>query len=159
MALFVPAFTLIGTGLIYANARDKTKLILVPILGALIPMLFTMPFSNVLDKFRDYRPLKPFFTFGPSLVALYWITLVLLRINYWRFAMFLNSYLCLFFIIPIIYIVPLRNVSTYYDDDQIAYYFELILIILGISLVISFFLLDLIITVIKNWIAHSRRHQ
>lgn len=78
----VPAFILIGTALVLSKVKEKTKFILIPILGALIPMCFSMPMSVVIDDFKDVRPLRRFFMLGPSCTTLYWITLIWIRINH-----------------------------------------------------------------------------
>ena len=53
---------------------------LIPIFGALIPICFSIPFSLVLDSFPNVRALKLFFIFGPSCTAVYWITLIWIKI-------------------------------------------------------------------------------
>jgi len=111
MSCFVPFFTLTGTGLIFSKVEERYKLILIPILGALIPLCFSMPFSLVVDSFKEMRPLRKFFTLGPSLVAIYWVTLIWIKISKWRVSMLMNGYICLFFLVPLVYILPLRDVE------------------------------------------------
>lgn len=155
----VPLFILIGTALVLSKVKEKTKFILIPMLGALIPMCFSMPLSLVIEEFKDIRPLRKFFMLGPSCTTLYWITLIWIKINHQKVSMIINSYTCLFFIIPIFYLLPLRNESSYDDSDPVAYYFQYILIFTGVSLLILLIMADLVITYIKTWYNHLNRHK
>lgn len=58
MLICVPIYVIIGIILIYCEYDIKEKLIIIPILGAIIPVILTMPLSNVIDNFKDLRPLK-----------------------------------------------------------------------------------------------------
>ena len=49
LAFVVPLFTFLGTSLVWSKISPKTKFSLIPILGGLIPILFAMPFSMVID--------------------------------------------------------------------------------------------------------------
>lgn len=68
--------------------------------------------------------------------------------------MLMNSYLCLFFIIPLVYIIPIRGVDGYDDkndeQDKVAYGFQLGLIITGIALLIFLIFFDLILIIYNN---------
>ena len=58
MLSIIPGYILITTALIYSNVEAKKKLILIPFFGGLIPILVCMPFSMVIDSFKEARPLK-----------------------------------------------------------------------------------------------------
>jgi len=57
--------------------------------------------------------------------------------------MFINSYVCLFFFIPLIYIASLRGVDSYDWYDDTAYGFYMFLFICGLSFVILFVFWDI----------------
>jgi len=119
----VPLFIVLTVVLTWSKVNDKTKLLAVPIISGLIPLLFSMPFSNILELYKEFQPLKLFFVYGPSGVTLFYITLIWLKINYWRLSLILSSYACLFFIVPLLYLVPLRGVNFFERYDTVALYF------------------------------------
>lgn len=116
MIVFVPFFIITATAIIFATVDDKLKLILIPIFGAMIPLLFSVPLSLVIDFFVETRPLRRFFALGPAGVCIWMITLIYIRVDRWKLSMLLNSYICLFFLIPFFYLMPLRSNDTYNGD-------------------------------------------
>lgn len=72
---------MLGTALIFSKASDKLKLIIFPVVGGLVPVLFFMPFSLVTDVFYHLRPLRLFFGIGPCILGLYWVSLIFIKIK------------------------------------------------------------------------------
>ncbi|EAR95963.2 transmembrane protein, putative (macronuclear) [Tetrahymena thermophila SB210] len=147
----VPIICLLGTALIFSQASDKIKLIVFPIIGGLVPVLFFMPFSVVTDLFYNLRPLKTFFAIGPCILGLYWVSLIFIKIKSIQFSMLLNGYICLFFIIPLLYILPQRSVDYYGAYDNIAQGIELALIIIGIILLLTLVFIDIFLEIRKRF--------
>ena len=156
MVVGVPLYVITGIILIYSEKNAKEKLIGIPILGAMIPVIMTFPLSNVLDNFLEFRPLKNWFALGPCFVSLYWVTLVYLKTNNWRLSMLFNSYVSFFFLLPIFYINPLRGVNMYERLDSDAEIVQYTLIIFGAAIIIIIFVVDLVITVVRNWMLHLK---
>jgi hypothetical protein len=48
-AMVIPLYTLLGTGVIWSRISYKTKLNLIPILGAMLPIICCVPFAKVMD--------------------------------------------------------------------------------------------------------------
>lgn len=146
MIVAVPAFVLLATGVIFSKVNDKLKLILIPIFGAMIPLLFSVPLSLVIDYFVETRPLRSYFALGPAGVCIWMITMIYIGYHRWKVAMFLNSYICLFFIIPFLYILPLRNNDIWSNtDEDIGRITYLAMFITGIALVFIVFAIDMIV--------------
>ena len=92
-SMIVPLYTLLGTGVLWSKISYKTKLNLIPILGAMIPIIFSVPFSKVIDQFKEVRPFKNYIMAGPSVVVIYWLTLIWLKVSNWKLTMLANSYM------------------------------------------------------------------
>lgn len=58
LTMTVPLYTLLGTGVIWSRISYKTKLNLIPILGAMLPIICCVPFAKVMDQFPEVRPFK-----------------------------------------------------------------------------------------------------
>jgi hypothetical protein len=72
--------------------------------------------------------------------------------------MFMNSYVCLFFLVPLLYIMPLRNIETYQMDDKIAEIFFIVMIVLGCGLIVGILFLEMILNVFRTLKNHATRH-
>lgn len=72
--------------------------------------------------------------------------------------MFMNSYVCLFFLVPLLYILPLRNLDTYKLDDKIAEIIFIVLIVLGCGLIVGILFLEMILNVFRTLKNHANRH-
>ncbi len=79
------------------------------------------------------------------------VTLVWIRVSKWRMSMLMNGYICLFFLVPLVYVLPLRNVQQYKESDAIAEYFELVLIIIGVLIILALIFFDLIVILVRTY--------
>lgn len=70
--------------------------------------------------------------------------------------MLFNSYVSFFFFLPIFYINPLRGVNMYERLDSDAEIVQYTLIIFGAAIIIIIFVVDLVITVVRNWMLHLK---
>lgn len=140
MVIAVPLFIIVGTGVIFSKVSEKLKLILIPIFGAMIPLLFSVPLSLVIDYFVETRPLRIYFALGPAGVCIWMITHIYIGMERLRLSMILNSYICLFFLVPFLYVMPLRNNDIWNKvDDDIGETVFYGLFIAGIGIVFSVF--------------------
>ena len=65
---------------------------------------------------------------------------------------------CLFFLAPFLYILPLRGIDAYREDDTIAEVFYIVLIVLGVGLIVSLVFLEMLVNVFRTWKNHATRH-
>lgn len=70
--------------------------------------------------------------------------------------MLFNGYVSFFFFLPIFYILPLREVNMYNNLDNAAKIIEYSLIIFGLVLFFIIWILDLVVTVVRNWMLHLK---
>lgn len=106
-----------------------------PILGGFVPIISLLPLSLVADVFYSLRPLRLFCSIGPCVLALYWVSLIFIKLRSVSFSMILNSSLCLFVFIPLLYILPQRKVYYFTGYDSISY--VLMWTLLSIGMVVS----------------------
>jgi hypothetical protein len=55
LIIAVPVITIVGTALVWSDTSATKKINFIPIIGAMIPIIFAMPFSVVVDQFQEYR--------------------------------------------------------------------------------------------------------
>jgi hypothetical protein len=72
-------------------------------------------------------------------------------------SMLINSYLCIFFIVPLVFILPLRSVDAFEKEDYTANNFFWALIIIGIALLVLLIFIDLSIMLYRSYIIRRRR--
>jgi hypothetical protein len=105
-ALLIPIFVIAGTVLIWSSVNDNKKMMLIPLFLAFIPLFLTMPLSLVLKTDKLFAKMVNSLTFGPPAIAIYYSTLIWIKQSSKSSTLILNSFFCLFILIPLLFILP-----------------------------------------------------
>lgn len=148
MLAFWSSFILLTPFVTLSNVLYLYKVIIIPFIVTFFPTFFFMPTSFLFDNHdldQRFIFLKYYFMFGSALIAIYWITLLLIKTYVRYFSYFFHAFCLLFFEVPLLYIYPLIQSKSFGIYENTAYIFYLVLIFTGLA----FILLTLIYYLIK----------
>jgi hypothetical protein len=162
-ALLAPLFTLTLTALVMNNVDRKLKIILTPILGALIPVFFTLPFTVMFDLTGTtplLLPLREFFVFGPAATSILIITLLFVQTFTDRLkSISIGSCLCLTLLVPILYLGQLQGTHTFQSEEQdtLASQLSVALLVIGLLVLVAVAVKDGVAIFVSWWRNRSRK--
>lgn len=132
---------------------------LIPLFLAFIPLFLTMPLSLVLKTDKLFSEMVNSLTFGPPVIAIYYSTLIWIKQSSKSFTLILNSFFCLFILIPLLFILPLQDAKSFEVSDSMASSIKIILLIIGGTLVGIYLFFDLaykLVTLLFGyWVQHK----
>lgn len=146
--LLSPLTILISTAFIFSKVSFKTKLIVFPLLGGLIPVLLGLPLSNVATRLHFLYSTELFASCGPFLFAIYIIILTYLKERHKHLVFYLHGHLLLFVVVPFAFIYPQALLITYPSYYTYTINFMNVLVIIGIFLIILYVFYSIVINLL-----------
>lgn len=120
----VPVVVLFGTPLVFSLTEVRRRLVLYPLFGAMVLVLFFLVFSILCKDINHLVPLRFFFGLGPGIVSAIWMLLVFVRKTWKTAGFFLQGVLCVGVAIPCFFILPMRREDAFYTEGKSDWYAE-----------------------------------
>ena len=137
LILVVPCSFLTGIPLISSDLDLRNKLLLFPIFGLVLPICITLPIANAIQNHTGFSTLTQYLIYGPPLFAIFWLFLIYISQHGRRILFFVTTFFCLFFVVPIGFLVPLISADGFLNSAG-AQAVEVILFVVGCAVVLLY---------------------
>jgi len=137
LVLMIPNSFLIGIPLIASNLNLPNKLFLFPIFGLVIPICITLPIASAIQSYSGFQTFSLYLIYGPPIFSVFWLFLIYVSQLGRRILFFIMTFFCLFFVIPIGFLIPLIGAEGFLDN-QGAQAAMIILLVIGSAILLLY---------------------
>lgn len=114
---FFPVFILLGIPIISENKNHFSRMFYIPIVSIAIPLFITMPLGKYLKGVTDLQGVGYYFTYAPSILIAFWLTLYYLGIKRRKTKYGLIPIIFICFMVPLIYLQPIISYNGYQSNS------------------------------------------
>jgi hypothetical protein len=114
---FFPVFILFGIPIISENKDHFSRMFYIPLISIAFPLFITMPLGKYLKGTTDLQAVGYYFTYTPSALIAFWLTLYYLGIKRRKTKYALIPIIFACFMIPLIYLQPIISHNGYQSNS------------------------------------------
>lgn len=112
-------------------------MIIYPLIGVILPLTISLPIANKIKGFDNTSKMRSIIIYGPPISSFFWLIVLYFGIKGRRIMFTVTSYICIFFVIPFGFLLPLYDIKAFGKNQKVALSFFILLVtVAGISLLI-----------------------